>query len=138
MDNTNNNNNSVEATNIASISSTVNHFGSNSGASNNQFDNSNYGVPDKPGYAYIPSQSTEPHVAMPPVRRGATRSSHIIATVLAVMILLSVASIYFSIWNNRSVRIVDSEYVDAYVMIKEIPLTMQYSPDETRAMIKLA
>ena len=136
MDNTNNNNNSVEATNIASISSTVNHFGSNSGASNNQFDNSNYGVPDKPGYAYIPSQSTEPHVAMPPVRRGATRSSHIIATVLAVMILLSVASICFSIWNNRSVHIVDSEYVDAYVMVKEIPLTMQYSPDETRAIIK--
>ena len=115
---------------------TIDYFDNSTGKPYEQFGNPNYGVPDKPGYAYIPSQATESNVVTPLNGRGTTRSGRAIMTVFALILLVYIVSIYFSIWNNRSVRIVDSEYVDAYVMVKEIPLTMQYSPDETRAMIK--
>lgn len=115
---------------------TIDYFDNSTGQSYEQFSNPNYGVPDKPGYAYIPSQVTESNVVTPLNGRGTTRSGRAIMTVFALILLVYIVSICFSIWNNRSVRIVDSEYVDAYVMVKEIPLTMQYSPDETRAMIK--
>lgn len=115
---------------------TIDYFDNSTGKPYEQFSNPNYGVPDKPGYAYIPSQVTESNVVTPLNGRGTTRSGRAIMTVFALILLVYIVSICFSIWNNRSVRIVDSEYVDAYVMVKEIPLTMQYSPDETRAMIK--
>ena len=115
---------------------TIDYFDNSTGKPYEQFGNPNYGVPDKPGYAYIPSQVTESNVVTPLNGRGTTRSGRAIMTVFALILLVYIVSICFSIWNNRSVRIVDSEYVDAYVMVKEIPLTMQYSPDETRAMIK--
>lgn len=115
---------------------TIDYFDNSTGKPYEQFGNPNYGVPDKPGYAYIPSQATESNVVTPLNGRGTTRSGRAIMTVFALILLVYIVSICFSIWNNRSVRIVDSEYVDAYVMVKEIPLTMQYSPDETRAMIK--
>ena len=115
---------------------TIDYFDNSTGKPYGQFGNPNYGVPDKPGYAYIPSQATESNVVTPLNGRGTTRSGRAIMTVFVLILLVYIVSIYFSIWNNRSVRIVDSEYVDAYVMVKEIPLTMQYSPDETRAMIK--
>lgn len=115
---------------------TIDYFDNSTSKPYEQFGNPNYGVPDKPGYAYIPSQATESNVVTPLNGRGTTRSGRAIMTVFALILLVYIVSICFSIWNNRSVRIVDSEYVDAYVMVKEIPLTMQYSPDETRAMIK--
>lgn len=115
---------------------TIDYFDNSAGKPYEQFGNPNYGVPDKPGYAYIPSQATESNVVTPLNGRDTTRSGRAIMTVFALILLVYIVSICFSIWNNRSVRIVDSEYVDAYVMVKEIPLTMQYSPDETRAMIK--
>lgn len=115
---------------------TIDYFDNSAGKPYEQFGNPNYGVPDKPGYAYIPSQATESNVVTSLNGRGTTRSGRAIMTVFALILLVYIVSICFSIWNNRSVRIVDSEYVDAYVMVKEIPLTMQYSPDEIRAMIK--
>lgn len=115
---------------------TIDYFDNSAGKPYEQFGNPNYGVPDKPGYAYIPSQATESNVVTPLNGQGTTRSGRAIMTVFALILLVYIVSICFSIWNNRSVRIVDSEYVDAYVMVKEIPLTMQYSPDETRAMIE--
>lgn len=115
---------------------TIDYFDNSAGKPYEQFGNPNYGVPDKPGYAYIPSQATESNVVTPLNGRDTTRSGRAIMTVFALILLVYIVSICFSIWNNRSVRIVDSEYVDAYVMVKEIPLNMQYSPDETRAMIK--
>ncbi len=115
---------------------TIDYFDNSAGKPYEQFGNPNYGVPDKPGYAYIPSQATESNVVTPLNGRDTARSGRAIMTVFALILLVYIVSICFSIWNNRSVRIVDSEYVDAYVMVKEIPLTMQYSPDETRAMIK--
>lgn len=118
---------------------TVDYFDNSAGKPYEQFGNPNYGVPDKPGYAYIPSQATEssmPHVAMSPSGQGVAKSRRIIAIILMIITLFIVASTYLSLRSYSPVRIIDSKYVDAYAMVKDIPLTLHYSSSETRAMIQ--
>lgn len=122
MDNTNNNKNNIKTTNHVGTANVINHLGNNSGISNDQFSNPNYGVPNKAGYAYIPHQPATGAISpSSDVTQPITKKRHGVVTVLLVVVLMAVSLFVFLYesgllpWKSRAQR---SEY--AYLLYQTL------------------